>query len=88
MVLPPGCSASQYVAGESIQVTASPAEGWMVGGWSGTVDDESVLLGNAVSMPAMNHTVTVYYSNSIFSDGFESGDTSSWSGASGESEFE
>ena len=56
-----GCTAGQYVAGESIQLTAYPASGWSVGGWNGTQNDGSTSTTNSVFMPASNRTVTVSY---------------------------
>ena len=56
-----GCSAGQYVAGESIQLTASPSSGWSVGSWSGTGNNGSTSTSNSLSMPAGNQTVTVNY---------------------------
>jgi hypothetical protein len=76
-----GCTAGKYTAGESIQVTASPAAGWSVESWSGTVDNGSSSTTNTVSMPASSHTVSVNYAqaSTIFEDGFEGGDASRWS---------
>jgi Metallo-peptidase family M12/Divergent InlB B-repeat domain len=56
-----GCSAGQYTAGASIQLTASPAAGWSVGSWTGTSNDSSTSASNIVGMPASNSTVTVNY---------------------------
>ena len=56
-----GCSNGQYVAGESITLTATPATGWSVSGWSGTNNDASTSTTNSVTMPAANHAVSVAY---------------------------
>ncbi len=56
-----GCPAGQYIAGEVINLTAAPADGWLVASWNGTDNDASTLLNNQVTMPAANHTVTVNY---------------------------
>jgi hypothetical protein len=56
-----GCTAGMYLAGENIQLTASPATGWRVLNWNGTTNDASTAMVNYVSMPASNHTVTVNY---------------------------
>ena len=56
-----GCSSGEYVAGETITLTAYPAEGYQVGGWTGTVNDSTTLLTNQVSMPASGHSATVHY---------------------------
>lgn len=55
------CPDGQYTAGQSIAVTASPAAGWQVAGWSGTTDDSSTATDNTVTMPASGHTVNVTY---------------------------
>ncbi|MCZ2113333.1 MAG: hypothetical protein LC131_05810, partial [Anaerolineae bacterium] len=51
----------QYIAGESINLFASPAPGWYVESWLGTDDDESSTTQNSVVMPANNRVVTVIY---------------------------
>ena len=56
-----GCSAGQYVAGESITLTATPATGWRVAGWSGTNDDAGTANTNSVIMPTTNHAASVTY---------------------------
>src|SRR5581483_800813 len=56
-----GCAAGQYIAGESIQLTASPSGGWSVAGWSGTNNDASTSAANSVTMPAAARTVSVTY---------------------------
>ena len=56
-----GCSAGQYVAGEGITLTATPAAGWSVSGWQGTDNDTSVATSNHIIMPAANYTVAVTY---------------------------
>ncbi len=56
-----GCNTGQYVAGESITLTAAPAAGWHVGGWGGTNNDAGTAATNTVTMPAANHTVSVIY---------------------------
>jgi subtilisin-like proprotein convertase family protein len=79
----PGCPNGRYHAGEMITFTANPSPGWMVGSWVGTSNDASTATTNVATMPNGNHTVTVNYTmqdvSLIFSDGFESGDTSRWS---------
>jgi hypothetical protein len=56
-----GCGTGQYVAGELVTLTATPATGWRVAGWSGTNNDASTATTNTVTMPAANHTVSVLY---------------------------
>ncbi|MEZ4662742.1 MAG: hypothetical protein R2911_34775 [Caldilineaceae bacterium] len=57
-----GCTnPHEYVSGENITLTASPANNWQVGGWSGTSNDSSTDATNSLTMPASNHTVGVIY---------------------------
>ena len=58
----PGCDAGQYIAGQTINLTAAPATGWTVSGWSGTDNNSSTSTSNTLTMPAQNHTVSVTYS--------------------------
>ncbi|HET9212801.1 MAG TPA: S8 family serine peptidase [Thermoanaerobaculia bacterium] len=57
----PGCPPGEYVAGETLQLTAHPATGWALQGWSGTDNDASLALANSLVMPAAPHTVTAAY---------------------------
>jgi hypothetical protein len=59
-----GCSSGQYTAGASIQVSASPATGWSVESWGGTVNNASTSSTNMVTMLAANQTVTANYVSS------------------------
>jgi len=56
-----GCGSGQYIAGESITLTATPDAGWYVAGWDGTNNDTSTAMTNTVAMPAADHTVSVAY---------------------------
>lgn len=56
-----GCSTGQYVSGEHIQLTATPASGWNVVSWTGTDNDASTSATNTLTMPAANRTVMVNY---------------------------
>ena len=56
-----GCTAGKYVAGEKITLTAEPAAGWSIGGWTGTDDDSIKDKTNKVTMPASNHSASVTY---------------------------
>ena len=56
-----GCAAGRYVAGQSIVLTAAPASGWSVEGWSGTSDDSSTTASNSMVMPGGDHSVGVVY---------------------------
>ncbi|MEM7129910.1 MAG: hypothetical protein AAF702_26490 [Chloroflexota bacterium] len=58
------CSAGQYVAGEMIDLTASPSTDWEVSGWSGTSNDNSTSVSNSLTMPSNNHAVSVTYTQS------------------------
>ncbi len=60
-----GCGVGQYVAGEQIALTATPAAGWHVTGWDGTNDDASMAMTNMVTMPAANHAVSVFYDQAL-----------------------
>ena len=55
------CGTGQFVAGEAITLTASPATGWSVAGWGGTNNDAGTATTNTVTMPVGNHTVSVAY---------------------------
>ncbi len=56
-----GCAFNTYKAGEQITLTATPAPGWRVTGWSGTDNDGSTSTTNLVTMPAADRTVSVTY---------------------------
>lgn len=56
-----GCPAGQYHAGEVIQLTASPATGWALSGWSGTDSDAGASLSKTVTMTAGGRSVSVSY---------------------------
>jgi hypothetical protein len=56
-----GCDIGRYVAGEAISLTATPAAGWRVAGWSGTNDDVAMTMTNTVTMPTTDHEVQVTY---------------------------
>jgi hypothetical protein len=56
-----GCTAGTYIAGEAINVTATPDGGWSVGSWVGTNNNGSTATSNTVTMPAGPHMVTVNY---------------------------
>jgi hypothetical protein len=47
-----GCYSGQYITGEFIELTAHPAAGYQVSGWSGTDDDDLTTTTNTVTMPA------------------------------------
>jgi hypothetical protein len=56
-----GCKTGRYKVNEIITVTAHPANGWLVGSWSGTTNNASTNLTNTVKMPAGTSKVTVNY---------------------------
>lgn len=56
-----GCSAGQYVAGESIALSAHPDSGYQVAAWTGTNNDSLKTLTNTLTMPAGIRTVHVDY---------------------------
>ncbi len=57
----PACPAGQYVVGEAISLSATPAGGWAISGWNGTANDSSTAPNNTLQMPAHNHTIGVTY---------------------------
>ncbi|HSK75999.1 MAG TPA: S8 family serine peptidase [Thermoanaerobaculia bacterium] len=57
----PGCPAGRYLPGEVIQLTAVPATGWGIAGWSGTANDASTSPSNTVTMTAGGLSVSVTY---------------------------
>ncbi len=61
-----GCAAGQYQAGEQIQLTALPAAGWQVSGWSGTNNDGTIAAVNFLTMPSASHAITVFYAPTCF----------------------
>jgi hypothetical protein len=62
----PGCSTGSYFSGASVQLTASPAPGWIVAGWTGTTSDQSTATANYAVMPSSNHAVSVAYQQKGF----------------------
>lgn len=61
------CADGEFVPGESITLVASPADGFHVGAWTGTVDDASKNQTNQLIMPGGPHQVTVHYAGSFSS---------------------
>ena len=55
------CVSGTYTYQDWITLTAAPAAGWRVAGWSGTNDDSSKALVNLLTMPENDHAVTVIY---------------------------
>ncbi|MBX3012891.1 MAG: hypothetical protein KF832_15355 [Caldilineaceae bacterium] len=60
------CPAGQYIAGEMINLSATPATGWALIGWSGTANDSSTSSTNTLPMPAHNHTVSALYTQPCY----------------------
>ncbi|MEM7126198.1 MAG: C13 family peptidase [Chloroflexota bacterium] len=56
-----GCDAGQYTQGVEVTLSATPASGWSVSGWSGTSDDSSTMTNNRLVMPASDHSASVIY---------------------------
>lgn len=56
-----GCSAGQYIASQSITLTAHPDPGYQVASWTGTTNNSSTAITNTVTMPASAHTASVTY---------------------------
>jgi hypothetical protein len=56
-----GCSAGQYIASQSITLTAHPDSGYQVASWTGTTNNSSTAITNTVIMPASSHPASVTY---------------------------
>ena len=56
-----GCGNGRYTAGQTITLTANPANGWGVGSWQGTNNNGSTGNSNTATMPAAAHTARVNY---------------------------
>lgn len=68
------CPADYFPWGYEVRVNASPATGWRVGGWNGTLNDTSTDTVNFIVMPTGNQTALVQYiplmsSLQVFKDG-------------------
>jgi hypothetical protein len=57
----PGCEPGRFIAGAVLALSAAPAGGNTVVGWSGTDNDASTALTNTLTMPAADHVVAVIY---------------------------
>lgn len=55
------CPTGQYSMGESITLAATPAHGWIISGWSGTINNSSTVGVNTVTMPDAAHAASVNY---------------------------
>ncbi|MBN2044207.1 MAG: LysM peptidoglycan-binding domain-containing protein [Anaerolineales bacterium] len=69
-----GCPTGKYKAGEIITLTASPAAGWEVGSWVGTINDSSTAATNKVEMPAKDHLAKPVYVGICYPLSLSSGD--------------
>ncbi|MEZ4734723.1 MAG: C13 family peptidase [Caldilineaceae bacterium] len=56
-----GCPTGEYLFGTSLTFQATPAAGWRVASWAGTLNDSSISPINQLTMPAADHMVTVNY---------------------------
>ena len=56
-----GCALGRYTAGQTINLTASPASGWRINSWQGTNNNGSTSSSNTATMPGSSHTVRVNY---------------------------
>ena len=56
-----GCPVGEYIAGATINLTAAPAVGWQVAGWSGTDNDSSQETTNSLTMSDNAHNASVTY---------------------------
>jgi hypothetical protein len=57
----PSCPAGYFPWGYQVDLTASPATGWRVGNWNGTISDSSTSSTNNVIMPVGDSTALVQY---------------------------
>ena len=58
----PGCNPGQYVAGAAIALNGvTPAAGYQIGSWYGTINNSTTANANTVSMPASAHSAGVNY---------------------------
>lgn len=57
----PGCDEGNYHAGEWVSLSAEPAVGWAINGWSGTDDNASIEPVNEFTMPGSGHAAAVAY---------------------------
>jgi Divergent InlB B-repeat domain len=55
------CPPGYFPWGYQVNVTASPAPNWQIGGWNGTENDAATGSPNFVLMPAQDHTTLVQY---------------------------
>jgi alpha-tubulin suppressor-like RCC1 family protein len=55
------CPTGYYTGGVSVMLTASPAAGWRVAGWSGTTNNASNATTNSLTMPLRDAEVSVTY---------------------------
>jgi hypothetical protein len=56
-----GCPEGFYLAGENIELTATPSIGWLIAGWLQTDDDSSTENTNTLTMPSEDHAISVIY---------------------------
>ncbi len=54
-------SSGTYPEGTAVALTATPADGWHVAGWSGTNDDSGTSTENTLIMPAGAHTASITF---------------------------
>ncbi len=57
----PSCPGGQYNGEAPLELTAHPAEGFTVSGWSGTFNDVSTDLINYAEMPWTDYSISVHY---------------------------
>jgi hypothetical protein len=85
----PGCSAGQYAAGATINLSgAAPNSGWHISGWTGTNNNGSTAGTNTVTMPAGPLTASVTYTPDPSADRFAFVVTTDWHTSSGQTPVE
>ncbi len=73
----PTCPSGQYIAGEKVNLHATPATGWRVGQWVGA-SAPNTSTDNQFVMPAQPHTINVTYAalpTTAAGDAYEADDT-------------
>jgi hypothetical protein len=61
-----GCAVGYFHYEEDISLTANPATGWAVTGWTGTDNNSSTAETNTLTMPADDHAASVAYGQACY----------------------
>ena len=68
-----------YSHGETVQLSATPNDGWRFSHWSGDLNGSA---NPATITVNSNKTITAHFSNTTFQSGYDTGDFSEWTGTS------